>query len=57
MFEDMLLYKPSPQELLTCMKTCDTNLLALSKLLEDMRGVNIDIIENIDPNEKDLIVY
>lgn len=56
-YEDLFLNNPLSQELLLCMKKCDTTLIAFFEFFKDLRGVNIDIIENIDPSEKDLVVY
>jgi len=45
------------EELTKCLESCNLDLLKLRKALEDLRGVNIDIIENEDVNEKTLVVY
>jgi len=50
-------YTDTEEELIKCLESCDLTLLKLRKALEDLRGVNIDIIENEDANEKTLVVY
>ena len=45
------------KEIISCFENCDINLKKLRLVLQDLRGVNIDIIENEDEKEKTLIAY
>jgi hypothetical protein len=45
------------EELIKCLESCNLDLLKLRKALENLKGVNIDIIENEDVNKSTLVVY